>query len=158
MGAWSRLFGKPVKINDSFFGELLFMEVKANPANSYFEGWRHFEPTDEQIEVGVSGSLQSPTQVQKDFFRQVEANYALVTQRIIPLIEHTFHEWQADFKINNFAKAFKPVYLFIPSCVQNPIKWEIAFESEPGLVNYNYPYILTVEMTAYEPQHISVSQ
>jgi hypothetical protein len=158
MGFWSFLFGKPVKINDSFFGELLFMEVKDNPENSYFEGWRHFKPIDEKIEVGVSGSLQGLTQAQRDFFRQIEDIYALLVQRIIPLIEDTFHEWQADFKVNNFAEEFKPVYLFIPNCLQSPVEWEIAFESKPGLVSHNYPYVLTVEMMAYDPRHISVSQ
>jgi hypothetical protein len=158
MGLWSFLFGKSVKITDSFFGELLFMEVRVDPANSYFEGWRHFKPIDEKIEVGVSGSLDGPTQVQKDFFRQIESDYKLLIQRVTPLIESAFHEWQPDFRVNNFEQEFKPVYLFIPDCLQNSIVWEIAFESVPGLVSYNYPYILTVEMADYEPQHVSVSQ
>ena len=158
MGFWNSLFGKPVKINDLFFGELLFMEVKSSPANSYFEGWRDFKPLGEKIEVGVSGSLQGPTQAQKDFFKQIEDDYALLIQRITPLIEDAFHEWQADFRVNNFAAEFKPVYLFVPDCEQNSLEWEIAFESMPELVSYNYPYTLTIEMRDYEPQHISVSQ
>jgi hypothetical protein len=158
MGIWSRLFGKPAKIGDAFFGEMTFMEVKANPADSYLECWCHFKPTNEAIEVGISGNLLGPTQIQRDFFRQIEANYPLLIQRVIPLIEKTFREWQADFKTSNFTQEFKPVYLFIPDCVQNPIGWEITFESMPGLVSCNYPYLLTVEMSAYEPQHISVSQ
>jgi len=158
MGIWNFLFGKPVKTNDAFFGEMLFMEVKIDPAKSYFEGWRHFEPINDNIEVCVSGSLSGPTQVQKDFFRQVENNYALLIRKVIPIVESRFQEWEAEFKTDNFGQKFKPVYIFIPDCVKKPLEWEIAFESMPELVDYNYPYVLTIEMIDSEPQHISVNQ
>jgi hypothetical protein len=158
MGFWDSLFRKPLKISDAFFGEMLFMEVKGDPANSYFECWRFFKPINEEIEVGVSRSLEGPTQIQKDFFTQIESDYAFIIRRIAPLIRGNFQEWKIEFEINSFEKKFNPVYVFIPNCLEKPVVWEIPFESIPGFVSYNYPYILTIEMADYEPLHVSVSQ
>ncbi len=158
MEFWNFFSSKRPKVNDNFFGEMLFMEVKNCPADSYLECWCHFEPANEEIELGISGNLSGPTQVQKNFFRQVEKDYALLIQKLISIIETTYQKEQFEFKAKDFGREFKLTYLFIPTCVEKPIKWEIAFESVPGLVSYNYPYTLTIEMADYEPQHVSVSQ
>ncbi len=133
MGIFDFIFGKTIKIDDEFFGNMIFSEFKKNPEKNYFECRRHFKPTDEIIEIGIKGNVTGPTELQKDFFRKIEADYDKIISSVRPMIENEFQNWKEDFKIIDFRKEFKAVYLFLPRC-ENDLKiWEIAFESEHDL-------------------------
>jgi hypothetical protein len=147
-------FFKPrPKVHDDFFGELLFMEVK-QPHQNYFEGWRNFKPTDEDIEVAVTGELPGPTQQQKRFFTWVECDFQNLLEAIEPFVNQEFQKWQTGYSIVNFTADFKPVYLTIPNCEQKPTEWEIAFES---IDTNQVAYTITVEMLDEQPKGIWVS-
>ncbi len=123
------IFGKPIKIENGFFGTMVFQVNKKEPLRSYFECKRHFHPSNKTIEIALTGDVIGPTQTQIDFFKEVEDRYSDVAESIIPLIENEFRNWHEGFKITNFQKEFEPVYLEVPRCVDKPIVWEIAFES-----------------------------
>ena len=129
MGFLDFIFGKSVKIKDEFFGEMRFMETKKNPSQNYFECKRNFQPIGKEIEVGIVGDLEGPSQKQKDFFRKIENNYHEYSKGIIPIIEAEVKNWTEEFAIKNFNEEFTPVYLWLPKCESTPIIWEIAFES-----------------------------
>ena len=150
MGLWNFFAPKQLKIGDEFFGEMLFMET-SNSTNSYFECQRMFEPTGEIIEIGINGDLSGPTQGQKDFFRQIEKNYSLLTLRLIPFIEQEFSAWMKQPNIKNFDLEFKPGHLSIPSCEEQPIAWEITFDTIHDL-----NHLVTVGMLGNEPQFVQV--
>ena len=133
MGIFKSIFGKSTKINNDFFGPMLFMENKKDPNKSYFECRRHFKPSNQLIEIGITADLIGPGQNQIDFFKSIEDRYSEITQSIAPVIEAEFHNWQSNFKIENFQSEFRPVYLQIPKCQSTPIIWEIAFESDHNL-------------------------
>ena len=141
MGLLDFIFGKTIKIDDDFFGSMVFLDDKKKPAESYFECRRHFQPTDDIIEIGIKGDETGPTQVQKDFFHQIESDYAQVIASVQPMIESEFQNWKPDFKIADFQKEFKAVYLFLPRCDKDPKVWEIAFESDHDL---NHTFTLTM--------------
>jgi len=129
MGILELIFGKTNKIEDDFFGKMVFSEFKKNPKKNYFECRRHFKPTKDIIEIGIQGNVTGPTEIQKDFFRKIEADYDEITSSIKPMIENELRNWKEDFKIADFSKEFKAVYLYLPRCEMDPKVWEIAFES-----------------------------
>jgi hypothetical protein len=141
MGIFDFIFGKTIKIDDQFFGKMIFSEFKKNTEKNYFECRRHFKPTDNNIEIGIEGNETGPTELQKDFFRQIESEYEKIISSVKPMIENEFQNWKEDFKIANFHKEFKAVYLHLPRCEKEPKTWEIAFESEHDL---NHTFTLTM--------------
>lgn len=141
MGFFSSIFGKSIKIENDFFGEMHFNEIKKNPNRNYFECRRHFKPSNKSIDIGIDGDISGPTQIQIDFFKSIEDNYLEISRSITPLIEDEFGNWQEGFKIKNFDKEFEPVHLAIPRCESKPIIWEIAFESEH---DRNHVFTLTM--------------
>jgi hypothetical protein len=151
MGIWRRLFGKVVKIGDAFFGEMVFVEISKDPTKSYFECQRYFSPIDGMIELGVTGLLDGPTQRQKDFFTQVENDYTLLVTKFIPAIEAEFGAWMTWPIIKNFEAEFKPRYFSIPACDQQPIRWEMVFDTVHDL-----NHTVAVGMLNYEPQYVRV--
>ncbi len=141
MGILDFIFGKTIKIDDEFFGKMIFLEDKREPLKSYFECKRHFKPTDDIIEIGITGDVSGPTKIQIDFFLKIESDYDKIASSIKPMIENEFRNWNEDFKIADFKNEFKAVYLFLSRCEKEPIVWEIAFESEHNL---NHTFTLTM--------------
>lgn len=141
MGLLDFIFRKPTKLENEFFGTMLFLEDKKDTLKSYYECKRHFIPSDKTIEIGIDGDANGPTQKQIDFFKSIEDNYSIIAEAIIPLIEDEFGNWKEGFKINDFLKEFKPVYLQLPRCENIPIVWEIAFESDH---DRNHTFTLTM--------------
>ncbi len=141
MGLLNFLFGKTIKLAHPFFGTLVFYEDKKNALQSYFSGSKNFKPSGKPIEVSILAEVTGPTPKQTAFFQSIEDNYITISESIIPIIENEFRNWQEDFKITNFKKEFEPVCLNIPNCENEPIIWEIAFESEHDL---NHTFTLTM--------------
>lgn len=151
MGLLDFLFGKTIKIEDEFFGEMDFSEFKNTPEKNYFECRRHFQPTDDIIEIGIAGDISGPTEMQKNYFRKIESNYNSICVAIQPMIENEFQNWKEGFKIKDFRKEFNAVYLELPRCEKEPIIWEIAFESDHDL---NHTFTLT--MNDFEAKEILI--
>ena len=141
MGLLDFIFGKPTKLENEFFGTMLFLEDKKDSLKSYFECRRQFIPSNKIIEIGIDGDPSGPTQKQIDFFKSIEDNYSIIAKAISPLIEDEFGNWKEGFKINDFQKEFEPVYLRLPRCENKPIVWEIAFESDH---DRNHTFTLTM--------------
>ncbi len=141
MGIFDFIFGKTIKIDDQFFGKMIFSEFKKTPEKNYFECHRHFKPTNEIIEIGIKGNETGPTEIQKDFFREIELNYLKIISSVKPIIEDEFRNWKEEFEIKDFKKEFKAVYLFLPLCINDFKVWEIAFESRHDL---NHTFTITM--------------
>jgi hypothetical protein len=151
MGFLDFIFGKPTKLENEFFGTMLFLEDKKDTSKSYFECRRQFIPSGKIIEIGIDGDVSGTTQKQIDFFKSIEDNYSIITKAISPLVEDEFRNWKEGFKINDFYKEFETVYLRIPRCESNPIVWEIAFES-----NHDRNHTLTLTMSDFEAKEILI--
>ncbi len=151
MGLLDFIFGKPTKLENEFFGIMLFLEDKKDSLKSYFECRRHFNPSDQIIEIGIDGEATGPTQKQIDFFKSVEDNYSTITKAISALIEDEFGNWKVGFKINDFQKEFEPVYLRLPRCENKPIVWEIAFESD-----HDRNHTFTLTMSDFDAKEILI--
>lgn len=151
MGLLDFIFGKPTKLENEFFGTMLFLEDKKDSLKSYFECRRQFIRSDKIIEIGIDGDVSGPTQKQIDFFKSVEDNYSIITKAISPLIEDEFGNWKEGFKINDFDKEFEPVYLRLPRCENKPIVWEIAFESD-----HDRNHTFTLTMSNFDAKEILI--
>lgn len=151
MGLLDFIFGKSIKLENEFFGTMLFLEDKKEAFKSYFECRRQFNPSDQIIEIGIDGDVTGPTQKQIDFFKSIEDNYLTITKAISPLIEDEFGNWKEGFKINDFHKEFEPVYLRLPRCESKPIVWEIAFESD-----HDRNHTFTLTMSDFDAKEILI--
>jgi len=152
MSFWKSLFSKPIKTGDAFFGEMRFMEDAACPAKSYFECQCYFAPSSELIELHITAELSGPTRQQKEFFTWVEQEYARLTVKLAPLIELRFGTWLIPSAvIQDFIAEFKPIFLCIPACNQQPIEWEIVFDRVPEA-----NYCIAVSMLGDEPQYVRI--
>lgn len=151
MGLLDFLFGKPIKLDNEFFGTMLFIKDKKDPIKSYFECKKHFAPTGKIIEIVIDGNESGPTQKQIEFFKNIEENFEELSKVIVPLIEDEFGNWKKGFKIANFQKEFEPVYLRLPRCETQPIKWEIAFESE-----HDRNHVFTITMSDFNAKEILI--
>lgn len=151
MALFDFIFGKKTKLENKFFGIMLFIEDKNDESKSYYECRRHFIPSDNTIEIGIDGDTTGPTEKQINFFKSIEDNYSIITKAISPLIETELRNWKEGFKINHFEKEFDPVYLQLPRCESKPINWEIAFESDLDR-NHNF----TISMSDFEAKDILI--
>lgn len=151
MGFWSFLFGKSVRTGDYFFGEMQFIGTVNSLAQSYFECQRYFKPIGEPIELNVTGTLAGPNQRQRDFFTWVEREYMTLVPKLVPLLEQEFGAWMPQPIIKDFYAEFKPTFLDIPTCDQQPIEWEIVFDTVHDL-----NHIVTVGMLGAEPQYVRI--
>jgi hypothetical protein len=141
MGLLDLIFGKSIKIDNDFFGQMLFLDDKKDASKSYFECRRHFKPSNKIIEIGIDGAEVGPAQIQIDFFKTIEDKYSEITNSIKPLVEGEVANWQEGFKIKDFNKEFNPVYLRLPRCETKPVIWEIAFMSDH---DRNHTFTLTM--------------
>lgn len=151
MGFWDFIFGKPVIIEDDFFGEMIFNEWPKKPAFNNFECEKYFKPSSQKIGIGINADKIGPTQIQKDFFKEIENNYDLLIQSFIPMIEDEFGNWKENFKIKDFNVEFEPISLIIPRCDQNVKEWTIAFSSIHDL-NHEF----TFEMKDWIPDFLLI--
>lgn len=151
MGLLDFIFGKPTKIDNDFFGTMIFIEDKKDVFKSYFECKRYFSPTDNIIEIGIDANQSGPTQKQIDFFKSIETNYAEISKPIKFLIETEMRNWNKDFKIDDFQKEFEAVYLKLPRCESKPIIWQIAFESD-----HDRNHTFTITMSDFEAKKILI--
>jgi hypothetical protein len=151
MGLLDFIFGKPTKLENEFFGTMLFLEDKKDTLKSYYECRRQFIPSNKIIEIGIDGDISGPTQKQIDFFKNIEDNYSIIAKAISPLIEDEFGNWKEGFKINDFQKEFEPVYLRLPRCENKPIVWEIAFESD-----HDRNHTFTLTMSDFDAKEILI--
>ena len=151
MGILDFIFGKPTKINNDFFGTMLFLIDKKDPLKSYYECRRYFTPTDKIIEIGIEGNETGPTQKQIDFFKSIETNYTEIIKSIIPIIEDEFGNWKEGFRIEDFQNEFEAVYLGLPRCENKPIIWEIAFETD-----HDRNHTFTLTMSDFDAKEILI--
>jgi hypothetical protein len=129
MGLLNFFFKQPTKVIHHFFGEIKFNEFKRNPEKNYFECNKFFEPVNEIIDIGIEANKDGPMENQVAFFKNITTNYDEIKNSIIPLLEDEFGNWKEGFRIKDFKKEFKAVYIFIPKCNSVNVIWEIAFES-----------------------------
>ena len=119
---------KPIKIEDPYFGPLLYMKA-ARGHSSYWEGALNLEPLHKRIEVYIDApSPEEPTsQAQRDFFRWVERDYS----SICSIVEERFRAepWAQQLVSGRFEDAFCISSLSIPLCRAPGEEWSIVFEA-----------------------------
>ncbi|GGF24121.1 hypothetical protein [Hymenobacter cavernae] len=154
MGVWSFLFGENIRVEDEYFGSLLLLDAK-KPEESYFEGWRVFAPTGQEIELGITGNLPGPTTGQREFYRQVEMEYLVLVPAIQSLITERIRKYKPDFTIQDFTKEFWPVYLSVPALnnEEQSAEWELGFET---VHDKNHMFIIYISVKGFLPYDISM--
>jgi len=120
------LFRKPLKMQDDFFGELIFVESR-DPAKNYFEGKIFFKPNSKITEVLIPGNIQGPDSGQKEFFIKLQDDFETYVDKMMPLIENEFRNWEAGFVISDFSKEFFLDCITSPRLEMKPLKWQMSF-------------------------------
>jgi hypothetical protein len=115
-----------IVINDAFFGELQFFKL-SSPSNGFFSGKGLFN--NNEVSYIIHADVSGPDEAQRAFAKNLQANYHLFIEKMIPFIEHEFKEWNNDFKIQDFNEEFKPIVIDIPDTHTTPLMWAITFET-----------------------------
>ena len=84
-------------------------------------------PTNSETEFLIDADKNGPTDKQKQFYLDLQADFHSYIKKIEPLIEIEFRNWQDDFVITEFNKEFELVCITIPRLDNRPIKWDMAF-------------------------------
>ena len=146
------IFGKPIVVKHDLLGEMKFDGNLKKPQDTdYFECKYKFRNSKDDVIIHIYGNSIGIGQSEMDFFLNIEKNYHLIINSIVILIEDEFRNWKEDFKIINFEKEFIPIYINIPKCDAEMIKWEIAFKSEH---DWNHDFTLT--MNNFEAEQILI--
>jgi hypothetical protein len=67
MGFLDFLFSKKRRVENDFFGTMLFFECKKEPYKNYFECKRYFKPAGKAIEMAINGDMSGA--MEKQVFR-----------------------------------------------------------------------------------------
>ncbi len=145
------IFKKPKTIQDDFFGQLTFIEIKNNPIENYFEGKGWFSPTEKEIEYLIIADSSGPSLQQREFYTQIETKYKGLVSNARPLIEQEFKNWRENFEIQDFEKEFRLVSLSIPRLDAKEIRWDMYFETV-----HDKNHIVTVNFSDFEVDTIMV--
>lgn len=151
MGFLDFIFGKKHRIENEFFGTMLFFEFKKEPHKSYFECSRHFKPVGKTIEMAIDGDRSGAVEKQIAFFKRIEDNWDSICRAVAPAVEREFANYKEDFRITDFQKQFEAVYLVLPRCETVPVEWKICFETK--LVEADS---FTATMSGFEVTHILI--
>src|SRR5438270_13439676 len=67
----------PKRLNDPFFGPVVFMKAR-QPCENYWEGASLFSHGDvkREIELFITTDENGPTQLQRDFYCEIQTRYA----------------------------------------------------------------------------------
>ena len=139
------IFKKPIIVNDEYIGTLRFVEFK-DSTKDYFEGKAHFAPTDSVTEIFVQADRNGPTDEQREFYRDFQSNFRVYIEKIQPLIENEFRNWQENFIIHDFTKEFKLVCITIPRFAKKPLSWDLSFTTSHDKEHY-----VTIDFMDFEP-------
>ncbi|MBE7169058.1 MAG: hypothetical protein INR73_00615 [Williamsia sp.] len=123
-----RLFKKPTILQDAFWGPLLFVASK-DASKNHYEGKGYFSPAKSLIEYIIKAGTEGPTDKQKQFYLDLQADFPAYTHKIKPLIENEFRNWKENFFIKDFNKEFKIVHITIPRLNHGPASWDMVFET-----------------------------
>lgn len=142
------LFKKKPLFNDPFFGALKHHAFKKE---SLFEGRIFFTPAGREIGLTIYAEATGLIQAQYDFYSTIEHDYAVLVNKIIPLIEDEFRNWKDDFVIKDFAKEFTLEHISIPKLDTRTLKWQISFTSIHDL-NHHF----TIDFEGMEPAAVMI--
>ncbi|MBL7732200.1 MAG: hypothetical protein JNM88_13555 [Chitinophagaceae bacterium] len=149
MGLFS-FFKKPTIIHDHYFGPLLLVDFK-DASKNYFEGKGYFAPADSETEYLIHAGMEGPTEQQKEFYKNLQADFAAYIIKMKPLIENEFRNWHEQFEIKDFGKEFKLVNITIPRLDNTPAEWDMSFTTLHDLDHH-----ITVYFVGDQPTGILV--
>ncbi len=141
---------RPTRIDDPFFGRLLYMKATRGKL-SYWEGARSFEPLGKIAEVFVDtlSETDGPNDAQRDYFRWVESNYA----SICAIVDGCFraHSWAGQLMKGRFVEEFSLGSFSIPLCREAAEEWFISFDSAS-----DPDHLFSVTLRGLEARDVSV--
>jgi hypothetical protein len=140
---------KSIVLHDELFGEIKFLDFGKNV--SYFEAKVVFAPGGHTITCLIPADESGPTESQRVFYRQLQANYVAYTEKVKHLIEEEFRHFNEEFKIEDFSKELELEHLQLPQPGKPDYEWEMAFAS---LQDDNH--LITIGFVGEEPDEVHI--
>jgi hypothetical protein len=129
----ARLLGafRPLQITDEYFGSLLYMKMPKGRV-SYWEGRKVFRPLGVEVELFVDAPEPQapPSQLQRDFFAQVEASFSELVASAATIVQPRFEEWTHRPMSRPFEQEFTLTSFSIPAAALKNAEWDASFESK----------------------------
>lgn len=136
-------------IENDFFGETQICKLKNG--NLLFSSKRYFSPIKKKIEISIEGNEFDKLDFANSFFEKIEFSYQEIIIAVTPILEDTLKNWKEDFKIIDFYKEFRPIYLHLPINESAQNNWEIVFET---IHDPNHQF--TIIMSDMEAREINI--
>jgi hypothetical protein len=142
---------RPPRIEDPFFGTLVYMKVRPE-AKSYWEAKRDFRPTGTSIELTIDAPApeQPPNERQQRFFADVEARYAdllaVAEAAILPELE-SFMARPVDRPIHD---DLTMTGFSIPDADLPDAEWDMSFDSQSDMSHF-----ITVNFEGMTPTSVA---
>ncbi len=141
-----RMF-QPVRVEDPYFGSLLFF--KARKGSSYWEGQREFEPLEKTVELLIDASNSAgPSEAQRQHFRWVETEYGNLCRAIAD--RFTEDSWAGRLMDRGFENEFTLSSMSIPLCQDATESWELSFDAKRDT------HLFSITMVGKEPTKVMV--
>ena len=132
MGLFSFLNKRSKQMTDDFFGLITFRPYKKLDVD-YFVGEVYFKPLDRNVDFFIYAEHTGPTQVQKDFYENIENNYSRLVSQAIPLLQKAL---KLIDEIKDFNKQFTLVCITIPIINDSSPEWKLEFSTIHDENNY----------------------
>ena len=133
MGFFSLLFARPKYLGDVVFGRLRRDGVDRRTGKAWLVAEELvFAPTGDTINCYIEAFATGPTREQQLFFQRIEHQYPVLSARLVPVLERSFHYRNPAFRIHHFAAEFQLTDISIPVLAAeqtDPVAWEWSFRT-----------------------------
>jgi hypothetical protein len=148
MGLFDRL-GKLFQgkwLDDPLFGRIRFQ------SSGFWEGHAHFRPAGKAVEVLIDGGEEGPTEKQREFFRDLEARYPQLAERLGDVLLRELASWtEKEYSRAEVWNLFTLAAISIPDPRAVPLEWELTYETSADGHSFD------VAMRGFEPEGVTVN-
>jgi hypothetical protein len=126
-----KLFEKKptIVISDVDFGDIVFIEVKNNPSNSYWEMNNILEFSEGKINfMAIPGNEEGPHDYARKLILEKCSSLNQIWQACQSEIEEQIKCWYPDY----IGKPNKEIFDLVAVNVEDQDQWEVSFEAKPS--------------------------
>lgn len=142
-----RRWFQPLRIDDPLFGPLRYQRRA-----EFWEGWTRFGPVDRLVEVVIESGEDGPTEVHRQFWRQLETDYTSLLPLLAAVLHEALGEWGETIELEEVWNIFTLTGITIPNPAKQPMHWELSFDCAAD-ANHSFD----VQMDHWTPHGVAIN-
>ncbi|MEN8194530.1 MAG: hypothetical protein ABFS12_17050 [Bacteroidota bacterium] len=142
------IFKRKLRFQDDLFGELRYTTFKDSSKN-FYDGSALFQG--QEIGISVDADENGPTNLQKDFFKNLDNNYEEIKNKIIiPFLRKELAENIENSGIDNFDKEFSFDGIHLGKFKDDKTEWSITYDSNP------MSHYVSIDFEGMTPRYMAI--